>query len=445
MSIRNHKLPRMEHRMWDAAAETMDRATLDGLQLARLQDVVRRVYANVRFYRERLDKAGVVPDDIHSLEDIQRIPFTLKDDMRAAYPYGMFATPLKDIVRIHASSGTTGLSTVVGYTRRDLRTWSDLMARVLTAGGVTKYDIVHVSFGYGLFTGGFGLHQGAERIGAAVIPVSSGNTERQVRLLKDFGATALVGTPSYALHIAETMKDEGISPDDLNLRIGLFGAEPSSEMLRREVEAKLQVLATDNYGLSEVMGPGVSGECLNKDGMHINEDHFLAEIINPETGEVLPPGYTGELVLTTLTKEGIPLLRYRTRDLTRLNTEPCSCGRSFWRMCRVQGRTDDMMIIRGVNVFPAQIETVLLEIEGIEPHYELVLDRVGALDTLEVRVEVTPDIFEGSMARLVALEKQVRQKVSSECGISPKVSLVEPKSIQRSQGKAKRVVDKRVI
>lgn len=445
MTTLKRRLPPLKHRLWDPKAETMSREELGKLQLERLQATVRRVYERVPFYREKLDAAGVKPEDIRTLEDVQKLPFTCKDDMRAAYPYGLFAAPLKDIVRIHASSGTTGLSTVVGYTRRDLRNWSDLVARLLTAGGVTRHDVVHISFGYGLFTGGFGLHQGSERIGASVIPVSSGNTERQVRLMKDFGATALVGTPSYALHIAETMYEMGVSPDELSLRVGLFGAEPSSETLRREIEAKLQILATDNYGLSEVMGPGVSGECLNKNGLHINEDHFLAEIINPETGEALPEGYTGELVLTTLTKEGIPLLRYRTRDLTRLDSSPCSCGRTFRRMARVQGRTDDMMIIRGVNVFPSQIENVLLEIEGVEPHYELVLDRVGALDTLEIRVEVTPEIFEGRMAGLVELEKKIRQKVQSECGITPTVSLVEPKSIQRSQGKAKRVIDKRVF
>ncbi|MEJ5297488.1 MAG: phenylacetate--CoA ligase family protein [Armatimonadota bacterium] len=445
MTTLKRRLPPLKHRLWDPKAETMSREELEKLQLERLQATVRRVYERVPFYREKLDAAGVKPEDIRTLEDVQKLPFTCKDDMRAAYPYGLFAAPLKDIVRIHASSGTTGLSTVVGYTRRDLRNWSDLVARLLTAGGVTRHDVVHISFGYGLFTGGFGLHQGSERIGASVIPVSSGNTERQVRLMKDFGATALVGTPSYALHIAETMYEMGVSPDELSLRVGLFGAEPSSETLRREIEAKLQILATDNYGLSEVMGPGVSGECLNKNGLHINEDHFLAEIINPETGEALPEGYTGELVLTTLTKEGIPLLRYRTRDLTRLDSSPCSCGRTFRRMARVQGRTDDMMIIRGVNVFPSQIENVLLEIEGVEPHYELVLDRVGALDTLEIRVEVTPEIFEGRMAGLVELEKKIRQKVQSECGITPTVSLVEPKSIQRSQGKAKRVIDKRVF
>ncbi|BCW98100.1 MAG: phenylacetate-coenzyme A ligase [Armatimonadota bacterium] len=445
MTTLNRRLPPLKHRLWDPKAETMSREDLEKLQLERLQATVRRVYERVPFYREKLDAAGVKPEDIRRLDDVQKLPFTCKDDLRAAYPYGLFAAPLKDIVRIHASSGTTGLSTVVGYTRRDLRIWSDLVARLLTAGGVTRHDVVHISFGYGLFTGGFGLHQGSERIGASVIPVSSGNTERQVRLMKDFGATALVGTPSYALHIAETMYEMGVSPDELSLRVGLFGAEPSSETLRREIEAKLQILATDNYGLSEVMGPGVSGECLNKSGLHINEDHFLAEIINPETGEALPEGYTGELVLTTLTKEGIPLLRYRTRDLTRLDSSPCSCGRTFRRMARVQGRTDDMMIIRGVNVFPSQIENVLLEIEGVEPHYELVLDRVGALDTLEIRVEVTPEIFEGRMAGLVELEKRIRHKVQSECGITPTVSLVEPKSIQRSQGKAKRVIDKRVF
>lgn len=443
----NHlrELPYLEHRLWDAEAETMSRDELHKVQLSRLQDTVRRVSQNVPFYKKSLRERGVQAEDIRSLEDVSKLPFTVKDDLRDAYPYNLFAVPMDDIIRIHASSGTTGLSTVVGYTRGDMQVWSEMVARILTAGGVTRSDIIHISFGYGLFTGAFGLHQGAEHVGAAVIPVSSGNTERQVRIMRDFQATALVGTPSYALHIAEVLYDMGLGPDDLTLRVGLFGAEPSSEMLRKELEGKLQILATDNYGLSEILGPGVAGECLNRDGMHINEDHFLAEIINPETEEVLPPGYTGELVLTTLTKEGIPLLRYRTRDLTRLDPEQCSCGRTFWRMARVQGRTDDMMIIRGVNVFPSQIETVLLEIEGIEPHYELVLDKKGALDTLEIRVEVVPDIFTGQMARLVELEQRVKSRVLSQCGILPEVSLVEPKSIQRSQGKAKRIIDKRVL
>lgn len=439
------KLPYLTHRIWDAKAEKMEREPLRQLQVERLIETLTRAYEHVPFYRDRMEKAGLNPGNVKRLEDIAALPFTVKDDMRDAYPYRLFAAPMKDIVRVHASSGTTGLSTVVGYTRRDMRNWSECVARIITAGGVTRDDIVQISFGYGLFTGGFGLHQGMERVGATVIPLSSGNTERQVQIMRDFGVTALVGTPSYALHIAEVLEETGIKADDLQLRVGLFGAEPSSDMMRKELEAKLQILATDNYGLSEVMGPGVSGECLAKAGMHINEDHFYAEIINPETGEVLPPGYTGELVITTLTKEGIPLLRYRTRDLTRLITEPCVCGRTLWRMEKVTGRTDDMMIIRGVNVFPSQIETVLLEIEGVEPHYELVLDRVGALDQLEIRVEVTPSIFEGSMARLVALEATVRDRVQARCGITPVVSLVEPKTIQRSQGKAKRVIDKRTM
>ncbi len=435
----------LKNRIWNRKAETMSRDELRELQTLRLKDVVRRVYENVPFYRNKFTELGLYPEDIRSLEDIQQLPFTVKDDLREAYPYKLFAVPLKDIVRIHASSGTTGLSTVVGYTRRDIAAWTEVVARIITAGGVTKHDIVQISFGYGLFTGGFGLHQGMERIGASVIPLSSGNTERQVQIMQDYGVTALVGTPSYALHISDTMREMGVDPGELRLRVGLFGAEPSTEMMRREVEAKLQILATDNYGLSEVMGPGVSGECLYKSGMHINEDHFYAEIINPETGETLPTGYTGELVLTTLTKEGIPLLRYRTRDLTRLEPEPCSCGRTFFRMEKVHGRTDDMLIIRGVNVFPSQIETVLLEIEGVEPHYELVIERRGSLDDVEIRVEVTPDLFEGSMARLVALEKQVVERVRSRCNINPKVSLVEPRSLQRSMGKAKRVIDNRLL
>ncbi len=439
------KLPYLKHRIWNPRVEKMDREQLGQLQLERMVQTVQRAYDHVPFYRDRMDSIGMKPGDVRKLEDIAALPLTVKDDLRDAYPYRLFAAPMKDIIRIHASSGTTGLSTVVGYTRRDMLNWSECMARVITAAGVTKHDIVQISFGYGLFTGAFGLHQGMERVGASVVPLSSGNTERQVQIMRDFGVTALVGTPSYALHIAEVLEDSGLSADDLELRVGLFGAEASSEMLRRELEAKLQILATDNYGLSEVMGPGVSGECLAKCGMHINEDHFYPEIVNPETEEVLPPGYTGELVLTTITKEGIPLLRYRTHDLTRLITEPCVCGRTQWRMEKVTGRTDDMMIIRGVNVFPSQIEAVLLEIEGVEPQYELVLERVGALDQLEVRVEVTPDIFEGSMAHLVALEKKVRERVQSRCGITPIVSLVEPKSIQRSQGKAKRVIDKRAL
>lgn len=437
------ELPDLEYRQWEPNYESMDTENLRALQLERLKKTVKRVYSRVPFYKRVFREKGVTPDDIQTLEDIQKLPFTLKNDLRDAYPYDLFAAPLKDIVRVHASSGTTGLSTVVGYTRNDMRHWSNLVARLLTAGGVTRHDIIQISFGYGLFTGGFGLHQGAERVGATVIPMSSGNTERQVMIMRDFGVSALVGTPSYALHISEVLHDMGVDPGELNLRVGLFGAEPWTDMMRKELEAKLQILATDNYGLSEVMGPGVAGECLAKDGLHINEDHFIAEVINPETGEALPDGYTGEMVLTTLTKEGIPLIRYRTRDLTRIIPEKCRCGRTLRRMERVHGRTDDMLIIRGVNLFPSQIEAVLLEIEGVEPHYELVVDRQGALDMLEIRVEVTPEIFEGSMSRLVSLEKQVKDKVLSRCMVSPKVSLVEPKSLQRSLGKAKRVTDKR--
>jgi phenylacetate-CoA ligase len=429
--------------IWDPKAETMPRNELGALQLKRLQSVLKTVSEKVPFYREQFKSAGIRPQDIKTLDDLTKIPFTKKSDLQAGYPYGMFAVPMSEVVRIHSSSGTTGQPTVVGYTKNDLENWTELIARLVTAGGVTRDDIVQIAFGYGLFTGGFGLHYGAERVGAAVVPVSSGNTQRQIMIMKDFGSTALVCTPSYALHLGEAVAEKGINRNELSLRVGLFGAEPWSENMRKEIESRLSISATDNYGLSEVMGPGVSMECDVKHGMHISEDHFIPEIIDPDTEEVLPPGSTGELVLTTLTKEAIPVIRYRTRDITSLIAEPCICGRTSVRMTKPSGRTDDMLIIRGVNVFPSQIETVLMEMEETEPHYKLILTREGALDNLEVQVEVNEKFFSDEMRVMRAIEEKIRENIRSVLGLSVKVRLVEPKTIERSEGKAKRVVDLR--
>jgi len=429
---------------WDKERECMDRDELRQLQLERLQSVIHRVYLNVPFYRKKFDSLGIDPDDFESIEDIRKLPFTTKDDLRDNYPYGLFAVPLREVVRIHASSGTTGMSTVVGYTRNDLKTWADLVARILVAGGITKDDVIQIAFNYGLFTGAFGLHYGAERVGASVIPISSGNTKRQVKIMLDFKTTALVCTPSYALLIADTIMEMGINPNSLSLRYGLFGAEPWSEAMRREIQDKLKIVATDNYGLSEVMGPGVAGECLEQKGLHINEDHFLVEVIDPESLEPLPMGETGELVITTLTKEAFPVLRFRTRDLTRLIPGECSCGRTFVRMERVKGRTDDMLIVKGVNVFPSQIESVLFEIEGTEPHYQIVIERKGAIDEMTVLVEASEEIFFDEMKRQNELINRIKDRLLSELGISVNVKLVEKKTLERFEGKARRVIDKRV-
>ena len=429
--------------IWEPEYECMRREDLQALQLERLQATLRRVYQNVPFYWQLFDRLKFLPDNFKSLEDLKRLPFTRKSDLRDSYPYGMFAVPLREVVRIHSSSGTTGKPTVVGYTRNDIRIWSDLVARFLAAGGVTKDDVVQISFGYGLFTGGFGLHYGAERIGASVIPVSAGNTQRQIMIMQDFRTTALVCTPTYALYLAEVMAEMNVDPKSIALRVGLFGSEPWSENMRREIEEKLSVLATDNYGLSEVIGPGVAGECERKNGLHLFEDHFYPEIIDPETGEVLPYGEEGELVLTTLTKEAFPLIRYRTGDVSRLNPAPCRCGRTSIRMARVSGRTDDMLIIRGVNVYPSQIEQVLLEIDGTEPHYQIIVDRTGALDELEVQVEVGEGLFFDEMKKQRQLVEEIEEKLRSALSLSAKVKLVEPKTITRYEGKAKRVLDKR--
>lgn len=430
----------------DIGFETMPREDLEAIVLRRLKASIDRVYANVPFYRKKFEENHITPNDIKSLEDLKRIPFTTKEDLRDNYPFGMFAVPMDNVVRIHASSGTTGKPTVVGYTARDINTWAELMARSLAAGGATRGDIIHNAYGYGLFTGGLGVHYGAEKLGASVIPVSGGNTKRQIIIMKDFGPTILTATPSYTLYLAEVAEEMGISFHDLKFKFGIFGAEPWSEKMREEIERKLNLTAVDIYGLSEVMGPGVAIECHEaKKGLHIFEDHFIPEIIDPGTGEVLPYGETGELVFTTITKEAFPVIRYRTRDITSLNPEPCICGRTHIRMNRVTGRTDDMLIIRGVNVFPSQIESVLMEIDEVEPYYQLVVDREDNLDTLTVLVEVGERLFSDEVKHLQDRERKIAKNIKEYLGVSAKVKLVEPKAIARSQGKAVRVIDKRKI
>lgn len=428
--------------------ETLPREVLESLQLKRLQQVVQRVYHTVGFYRMAFDKAGVNPDDIQTLSDLRRLPFTTKQDLKDNYPFGLFAVPMSSIVRLHASSGTTGRSVVVGYTKRDIDTWSELMARCFVAAGLTKNDIIHNAYGYGLFTGGLGAHYGAEKLGASVIPMSGGNTKRQIMILQDFGPTAICCTPSYALNLAEQGEAMGVDMKSLNLRIGILGAEPWSEQMRDEIENKLNITALNIYGLSEIMGPGVSMECLEgRQGMHVFEDHFIVETIHPETGELLPYGEEGELVFTTITKEAFPLIRYRTRDISRLMREPCRCGRSHLRMDRVTGRSDDMLIIRGVNVFPSQIEAVLMGVTELEPHYQLIVDRIGSMDTLEVQVEISEKIFSDSdeVRSLQKIERRLAKDIKDYLGVTTQVKLVEPKSLQRFEGKASRVIDKRKI
>lgn len=430
---------------WNKTFECMDREQLHELQSRRLVDTVKRVYFNVPYYRDKMQSIGLELGDIKGVEDIAKLPFTIKQDLRDTYPYGMFAVPLSEVIRIHASSGTTGKPTVVGYTRRDIDTWAELVARVLTGVGAGRNSIVQVAYGYGLFTGGLGLHYGTERMGATVIPISGGNTRRQVMFMQDLGTTVLACTPSYALYIAETMEELGVSKEDLKLQAGIFGAEPWSDNMRKELEQRLGVKAIDIYGLSEVMGPGVACECIEQDGLHVFEDHFIPEVIDPDTGEVLPPGAIGELVITTITKEGLPVVRYRTRDITSLNFEPCACGRTHVRMSKVLGRTDDMLIIRGVNVFPSQIEHVLMDIGGTQPQYQLVVDRVNNLDELEVWVEIDDKLFSDEVRRLEDLENRITREIQNTLGINVTVKLVEPKTIARGDGKAKRVIDKRNI
>ncbi|MCL2760976.1 MAG: phenylacetate--CoA ligase [Desulfuromonadales bacterium] len=435
----------MTDMIWDPTYECMPREDLEKLQLKRLKATIHRAYEKVPCYKNKFDELKIQPEDIQSLQDFQKLPFTTKEDLRINYPYGMFAVPLREVVRIHSSSGTTGKPIVVGYTKNDIKTWSNLVARFMTAAGVTDEDVVQIAFGYGMFTGAFGLHYGAETIRASVIPMSGGHTDRQIMIMQDYKSSALVCTPSYAITLADRIKKMGINPKDLSLKVGLFGGEPWTEAMRQEIQAGLNIIATDNYGLSEVTGPGVAGECQHLSGMHISEDAFIPEIIDPDSGEVLPPGRMGELVLTTLTKEALPVIRYRTRDITSLNYEKCQCGRTTIRMEKTTGRTDDMLIIRGVNVFPSQIEEALIAIEGCEPHYLLVIDRQDSLDTLEIQMEVTENIFFDEMKKQKSFLEIVKKRVESIIGVSVIVKLVEPGSIKRYEGKAERVVDKRKL
>ncbi|OAT79747.1 phenylacetate--CoA ligase family protein [Desulfotomaculum copahuensis] len=429
--------------IWDRQHECMQREEMQALQFERLKETLHRVYRQVPFYRHLFAEHGVRPEDLRHPADIAKFPFTTKAALRDNYPYGLFAVPMKEVVRLHASSGTTGKPVVVGYTRRDLKTWAELVARMVTQAGVTDEDVVQITFGYGLFTGAFGLHYGLERVGATIVPSSVGNTEKQVMLMQDFSTTALVGTPSYILHLGEAARSMGVDPAGLKVRLGLFGSEAWSEQMRMELERMWGMKATDNYGLSEVMGPGVCGECGAAAGMHISEDHFLIEIIDPETGQPLDYGREGEVVITTLTKEAFPVVRYRTRDISVINPEPCPCGRTTARLRKVAGRTDDMLIISGVNVFPSQIESVLMEIDGLSPHYQIVVDKKGYLDHLEVRVELTDEKFTGQYRDLEAMESSVRRRLQRVLSINPRVRLLEPRSIERSRGKAQRVLDLR--
>ncbi len=434
--------------IYDLDKETLPREELEALQLRRLQDLCRRVYANVPFYTRKFDQAGIKPDQVRSLSDLSRLPFTEKKHLRDHYPYGFFAVHRENVVRLHASSGTTGRVTVVGYTQRDVDNWADLMARSLSAAGASRLDMIHVAYGYGLFTGGLGAHYGAERIGATVVPSSSGATRRQVHFMRDLGATVLCCTPSYALHLHEMAREEGLDFRDksiMSLRTGVFGAEPWSEEMRGDIESKMGINAMNVYGLSEVMGPGVAMECVEaKNGLHIFEDHFLPEIINPETGQVRPLGEEGELVLTTLTKEAVPLVRYRTRDITRLDPTPCRCGRTHWRIGRIMGRSDDMLIIRGVNVYPSQIEALIVEADGLSPHYQIMVDRVDNLDQMEIQVELAEDFLGGGeVRRLQAITKTLTHRIKEFLGVTAQIRLVEPRTIVRSEGKAQRVIDNR--
>ena len=431
--------------IWNEKIECASRSEMEAIQSERLIQTVKRIYHNNEGYRKKMQEKGLIPGDIKSVADLSKLPFTTKSDLRDGYPFGMFTVPMSEIVRVHASSGTTGKPTVVGYTRNDLQMWAEVVTRSLSMAGVHRNDIVQVAYGYGLFTGGLGLHYGTENLGATVIPISGGNTDKQILLMQDFGTSVIACTPSYALFLAETMKEMNITPESLQLRVGIFGAEPWSENMRREIEAKLNIKAIDIYGLSEVIGPGVSCECEHQCGMHVMEDHFIPEIIHPETLEPMPPGEKGELVFSTVTKEGMPILRYRTRDLTRLIYDQCECGRTLVRMEKCMGRSDDMLIIRGVNVFPSQIESVLLELSETEPHYLLIIEREETLDVVNLLVEVQEQFFSDEIKQLESLRKKLTDKIQSTLGISVRVKLVEPKTIERTAGKAKRVIDNRKI
>lgn len=431
--------------IWNKEIETMPREQLEELQLKRLQETVTRVYENVKPYREKMDKAGIKPEDIKTLDDLSKLPFTVKQDLRDNYPYGMFAVPMEQVTEIHASSGTTGKQTVVGLTENDVDIWAEIAARALSAMGVDKNSVVQTSYGFGLFTGGFGAHYGARKIGAVAIPTSSGNSKRQINIMKDFGSTFLCCTPSYALSLSETLLDMGYTKDDIKLQGGAFGAEPWTEEIRQEIQDKLGINAYDIYGLSEIMGPGVGYECADQSGMHINEDHFIVEVIDPETGEVVPDGSMGEIVFTCITKEALPLIRYRTRDIATINKGMCRCGRTFARMSKPMGRSDDMLIIRGVNVFPSQIEEVLMKTEGVAPHYQIIVDRINNKDMLDVLVEVSNKDLTDEIKSLESLSRKVSAEILSVLGIKANIKLVEPKTIARSEGKSVRVIDKRQL
>ena len=429
--------------IWNEKIECASREEMRMMQSKRLSETVQRIYHAVPSYRKKMQEIGLTPYDVKGVDDLYKLPFTTKADLRDNYPFGLFTVPMSEIVRLHASSGTTGKPIVVGYTRKDIQMWAEVVTRSLCMAGVHHNDIVQIAYGYGLFTGGLGLHYGTENLGASVIPISGGNTTKQIQLMEDFGSSVLCCTPSYALNIAEVMKEKEVDPLKLKLRIGVFGAEPWTEAMRKEIETKLGIKAIDIYGLSEIVGPGVSCECEHQCGMHIHEDHFIPEIIDPVTLEPVAQGEMGELVFTTITKEGIPLIRYRTRDLTRLIYEPCECGRTLTRMVKCKGRSDDMLIIRGVNVFPSQIETVLLQMSEVEPHYLLIVERIGTLDTITLMVEVQEQFFSDEVKKLQELRMKITRQLESVLGISVNVKLVEPKTIERTAGKAQRVIDKR--
>jgi phenylacetate-CoA ligase len=431
--------------IWNEPMECMSRDEMHALQSRRLRNTVSYVYHNVTFYRKKMQELGLEPGDIKTVDDLVLLPFTTKQDLRDNYPFGLFAIPKSEIVRVHTSSGTTGKSTVVAYTRKDIEIFSEVVARALCAAGATRDDTVQVAYGYGLFTGGLGIHYGAEKLGAAVVPISGGNTNRQLSIMQDFGSTILACTPSYAAYLAEAAVEAGIDPNTLPIRIGIFGAEPWSQEMRKKIEEGLGIEAYDIYGLSEIIGPGVSSSCICQDGLHIAEDHFVPEILEPNTLEPVAEGVTGELVFTTITKQGMPLLRYRTRDLSSLNYDSCDCGRTSVRMAKIFGRSDDMLIIRGVNVFPSQVESILLEIDEAKPHYMLIVDRKGTMDTLEIQVEIDDQYFSDEMAQLNNIRNKIKKKVEETLGISVIISLVEHKTLARSEGKAKRVIDKRTI
>ncbi|MCX7988052.1 MAG: phenylacetate--CoA ligase [Thermodesulfovibrio sp.] len=430
---------------WNKEIECINEEQLKEIQLQRLKDTVKRAYEKVPYYKRKFDEVGITPDDIKRLDDLRKIPFTSKADLREVYPFGMFASPLREIVEIHMSSGTTGKPVVAGYTMNDIEIWGEVMARCLTMAGATKDDIVQVAYGYGLFTGGFGVHYGARKIGCMIVPASAGNTRRQIEIMRDFGTTILTCTPSYALYMAEVAQEMGIEPTNLKLKAGCFGAEMWTEAMRSEIEKRFGLNAYNIYGLTEIIGPGVAHECVEKNGLHIFEDHFIAEIIDPETGDHLPDGKRGELVLTTITREGMPMLRFRTRDITSLIREKCSCGRTFVRIERIRGRTDDMIKVRGVMLFPYQIEKAILEVQGVEPHYQIVITRPQHLDEIEVMVEMSKETFSDEVKHIEALKKKLERRIEEIVGIRVKVTLVEPKSLPRSEGKAKRIIDKRSL